>query len=60
MLQAGLRHETVVWPYVQHGMEAFPKAATTSGFVAVLPDSVLSVCSRCNSVRPAVCCMAPS
>lgn len=36
VLQAGLRYETVVWPRVQHVMEAFPAAATTSGFLAAL------------------------
>jgi len=35
VLQAGLRYETVVWPRVQHVMEAYPEAATTSGFLAV-------------------------
>jgi hypothetical protein len=38
VLQAGLRYETVVWPQAQHGMEAFPAAATTSGFLAVLRE----------------------
>jgi hypothetical protein len=38
VLQAGLRYETVVWPKVQHVMEAFPEAATTSGFLAVLRE----------------------
>lgn len=38
VLQAGLRYETVVWPRVQHVMEAFPEAATTSGFLAVLRE----------------------
>jgi len=38
VLQAGLRYETVVWPRVQHVMEAFPEAATTSGFPAVLRE----------------------
>jgi hypothetical protein len=36
VLQAGLRYETVVWPRVQHVMEAFPEAATTSGFLSAL------------------------
>ena len=38
VLQAGLRYETVVWPRVQHVMEAYPEAATTSGFLAVLRE----------------------
>jgi len=38
VLQAGLRYETVVWPRVQHVMEAFPEAATTSSFLAVLRE----------------------
>jgi hypothetical protein len=38
VLQAGLRYQTVVWPRVQHVMEAFPEAATTSGFLAVLRE----------------------
>ena len=38
VLQAGPRYETVVWPQVQHGMEAFPAAATTPGFLAVLRE----------------------
>ena len=38
VLQAGLRYEIVVWPRVQHVMEADPEAATTSGFLAVLRE----------------------
>ncbi|HEY5473615.1 MAG TPA: hypothetical protein VIK32_10540, partial [Candidatus Limnocylindrales bacterium] len=38
VLQAGLRYKTVVWPKVKHVMEAFPEAATTSGFLAVLRE----------------------
>lgn len=38
VLQAGLRYETVVWPRVQHVMETFPEAATTSGFLRVLRE----------------------
>jgi len=38
VLQAGLRYETVVRPRVQHVMEAFPEAATTSGFLRLLRD----------------------
>jgi hypothetical protein len=36
VLQAGLRYETVVWPRVQHIMETFPSAATSSGFLRLL------------------------
>jgi len=38
VLQAGLRYETVVWPRVQHVMESYPEAATTSGFLFVLRE----------------------
>ena len=38
VLQAGLRYQTVVWPRVQHVMESFPEAATTSGFLRVLRE----------------------
>ena len=38
VLQAGLRYKTVVLPKVKHVMEAFPEAATTSGFLAVLRE----------------------
>jgi len=38
VLQAGLRYETVVRPRVQHVMEAFPEAATTSGFLRLLRE----------------------
>jgi len=39
VLQAGLRYETVVWPRVQHVMEAYPEAARqTSGFLTTLRE----------------------
>ena len=38
VLQAGLRYETVVWPRVQHVMESYPEAVTTSGFLSVLRE----------------------
>jgi hypothetical protein len=38
ILQAGLRCETVVWPKVQHVMETFPEAATSSGFLRLLRE----------------------
>ena len=38
VLQAGLRYETVVWPRVQHVMESYPEAVTTSRFLSVLRE----------------------
>jgi len=47
-------------PQARHVIEALPEAATTSGFLAAPPDTLLSVCARYDPVRPAAPRTAPS